>query len=271
MITLLLFLALQVTASEEMACIGSVVDYNMSSDLYIAGVEREGTAILASEGQLVYLNGPGTGLLKAGDMNDVIRPEGMVRDPSTGKNLGLYYRDLGIVRIESVQDGVAIARIVQSCSEMIKGDLVVPRRERSAIEAQGEFSNELTPIPADGVTGLILLGKDNLQEMSTGQICFINLGLRDGIKAGDRFTVFRANPPYNKREKGVADVLSTGRGYLDTRQTDRSQMQTALSMRTLPGKILGDVVIVNAGESYSTGKILNSLSEIHPGDSVVKK
>ena len=271
MITLILFLALQLTASGEMACIGSVVDFTMPADLYIAGVEQEGTAILASEGQIVYLNGPKTGSLKVGEINSVVRPEGMVRDPSTGNELGLYYKDLGTVRIESVQDGVAIARIVQSCCEMIKGDLVVPKKERPAVEAQGNFSNELTLIHAGSVIGSILLGDDNLQELSTGQICFINLGSKDGIKTGDRFTVFRTFPPFDRKEIGVAEVLNTGTGYLSNRQANRRQMDADLSRRNLPSKILGDIVIVEAGDNVSAGKIINSLSEIHPGDSVAKK
>lgn len=271
MITLILFLALQVTVSEEMACIGSVVDYTMPADLYIAGVKEEGTGILATTGQVVYLNGPRTGLLKVGEINHVIRPEGIVRDPSMGTNLGRYYRDMGAVRIETVQDGVATARIIQSCCEMIKGDLVVSRKARSAIESSGELSNDLTLVPSNGITGSILLGKNNIQELSQGQICFINLGSRDGIKTGDRFTVFRAYPVFDKKEGGMADVLNTGRGYLDTRQANRKNMDSMLSQRKLPSKILGDVVVVDAGESISTGKIINSLSEIHPGDSVVKR
>ena len=271
MITLLLFLALQVTVSEEMACTGSVVDFTMPADLYIAAVEEEGTGILATTGQLVYLNGPRTGLLKVGEINYVVRPEGMVQDPSTGTNLGQYYRDMGAVRIEQVQDGVATARIIRSCCEIIKGDLVVSRKARPAVESQGELSNDLTLVPSDGIIGSILLGKNNLQALSAGQICFINLGSRDGIKTGDRFTVFRAYPSFDKKEEGVADVLNTGRSYLDTSQTDRKNIDSMLSKRKLPSKILGDVVVVDAGESISTAKIINSLSEILPGDSVVKR
>jgi hypothetical protein len=271
MITLLLFLSLQAAASGATACIGSVVDYAMPADLYIAGVQQEGTAILASSGQLVYLNGPKTGLLKVGETNSVIRPEGMVRDPATGMDLGLYYKDLGTVRIESVQDGVATARIVHSCCEMIKGDLVVPMKARPPIDERGELSNDLTSVPAGNVTGSILLGKDNLQELSAGHVCFINLGSRDGIKAGDRFTVFRSYPPFDRKEIGAADVLDTGTGYLNNRQTNRKQVDAALFMRTLPHKILGDIIILDAGDSISAAKIINSLSEIHPGDSVAKR
>jgi len=243
----------------------------MPANLYIAGVELEGTGILVSKGQIVYLNGPGTANLKVGETNTVVRPEGMVRAPSNGSNLGFYYRDIGAVRIESIQEGVATARVVQSCCEMVKGDLVISREARPVIESKGELSSLLTAVPSDGLTGLILIGKDNLQEMSKGQICFIDLGSRDGIKAGDRFTVFRPYPNFDKREEGVSDVLNTGRGYLDTRNTNRNEIESMLSRRTLPSKILGDVVIVDAGDSISTGKIINSLSEIHPGDSVVKR
>lgn len=243
----------------------------MPADLYIAGVQQEGTAILASRGQLVYLNGPKTGLLKVGEINSVLRPEGVVRDPSTGADLGLYYKDLGTVRIESVKPDVATARIVYSCCEMIKGDLVVPQKQSPEIQDRGELSSDLTAVAAGAITGSILLAKDNLQELSAGHICFIGLGSRDGVKAGDRFTVFRSYPSFDRREIGAADILDTGTGYLDDRQTNRRHLNSALFVRTLPSKILGDIIILDVGDSISSARIINSLSEIHPGDSVVKR
>ena len=120
MITLILFFALQVTASEELVCIGSVVDFNMPADLYIAGMESEGSAVLASQGQIVFLNGPRTGFLKVGEINEVIRPVGKVRHPLTGKSMGYYYKGLGTIRIESVKGDVAVASILQSCRSMTR-------------------------------------------------------------------------------------------------------------------------------------------------------
>jgi hypothetical protein len=49
------------------------------------------------------------------------------------------------------------------------------------------------------------------------------------------------------------------------------KMESLLGDRTLPPKVIGDIVIVDAGEKMSTGKIVNSMIEIHLGDLVVKK
>jgi len=34
---------------------------------------------------------------------------------------------------------------------------------------------------------------------------------------------------------------------------------------------LGDIVIVDAGDKVSAGKVVSSLVEMHPGDSVIKR
>jgi len=271
MITLILFFALQVTAAEEMSCIGSVVDFTMPADLYIAGIENEGTAILAAQGEIVYLNGPRTGFLEVGDINAVVRPVGKVRDPSTGKDVGIYYKDLGTIRIESIKGSVAVAQILQSCYAMTKGDLVVPRTEKPAVEFQGELSNAMTPLPPDGLNGTILLGKGDSKELADRQICFINLGWRDGVKTGDRFIAFRDFPSFNRNELGEAGITDAGSHSLVKKQNNRSRLGSMLSTRTLPEMILGDIVVVDVGEKVSAGKIINSLSIINPGDFVVKK
>jgi hypothetical protein len=49
------------------------------------------------------------------------------------------------------------------------------------------------------------------------------------------------------------------------------KLDSMLGNRSLPPKVLGDIVIVEVGEGISTGKIINSMSEIHPGDLVVKQ
>jgi hypothetical protein len=41
--------------------------------------------------------------------------------------------------------------------------------------------------------------------------------------------------------------------------------------RTLPPQVLGDIIVVDAGDRVSAGKLVNSLSEVNPGDFVVKR
>jgi len=273
MITLILSLVLQVAVSGEMACTGSVMNSSMPANLYVAGVQMEGVAALAVEGQIVYLNGPRVGSLKVGDINAVVRPEGTIRDPSTGMELGFYYRDLGTVQIEAVRNGHATARVLHSCYEMTKGDLVIPQSEKPLVEFQGELSNALTSVPPDGPRGTILLGRDDLKELSKGQICFIDLGRQNGIEVGDRFTVFRPGPLFNRNEleEAGAGTSKSGSHSIVAEQNSRKRLDSLLSTRTLPDIILGDIIVLDVGEKVSTGKIINSLEEIHPGDFIVKR
>jgi hypothetical protein len=271
MLTLMILFALQVTTPSEMACLDSVLDPPLTSDLYVAGVQQEGTAVFGSQGQLVFLNGPRTGLLRVGEMERVVRPEGKIRDPFTDSELGIYYRDLGTIRIEAVEGGTATARVIMSCKEILKGDLVRPYVAKSAVQFTGAMSDALTPVPEHGLAGQILVGKDDLRELGAGDFCFVALGGRDGIKTGDRFTVFRPYPPFDPHDLIMSQTEQNSSYGSMGNQASRYMGSLRLQGRTLPPRILGDIVIVETSDKVSFGKIINSMTEIHPGDFVVKR
>jgi hypothetical protein len=271
MLAILFLLALQVTTPAEMACTGSVRDLTIPMDLYLSGMEREGTLTLASQGQRVYINGPGVSQLKTGSVQRVIRPEGRIKDPATGEKLGTYYKDLGTIEIQNVQQGSATARVLFSCQSMMKGDLVIPDARGSAVEFTGSPSDALTPILPDGPIGSILIGKDDMRELSAGQFCFISLGGRDGMKAGDRLTVFRPYPSFNPNDMVTAGTAANLSYPTARNQSYQHRVNTLLRGRILPPQVLGDIVVVETGDSVSTAKIINSRLEIHPGDLVIKR
>jgi hypothetical protein len=271
MITLIMLFALQVTTPAEMACLDSVLDTPLPSDLYVAGVEFEGVAVFGSQGQLVFLNGPRTGLLRVGELERVVRPEGRIRDPFTDSELGVYYRDLGTIRIEEVDGESATARVIMSCNEILKGDLVRPYVSKPAVQFTGTMSNALTPVPEHGLAGSILLGKNDLRELAVGDICFIGLGGRDGVKPGDRFTVFRPYPAFDPHDLIMMEAAQDSSYGSMGHQGSRYRESTRLEGRTLPPKILGDIIVVETTDKISAGKIVNSMTDIHPGDLVVKR
>jgi len=272
MYTLLLLLALQAVNPREMACLGFIQETSAPADVYIAAVQDEGTSVFASEGQILHLNGPKAASLNVGEIQRVIRPEGRVHDPWAGDYVGTYYRDLGTVRIEAVGPKNATARVLLSCQPMLKGDLVVPGTANAAVEFTGDLSNALTPIPDQGLISSIVLAKDDMQEIAAGHFCFIGLGARDGVKPGDRFTIFRPYPSYNS-----GDLSASGEGanasYSPVRGSwyYRYILNAKLRNRTLPFNVLGDFVVARTGDRISAGKIVNSLSEIQLGDLVVKQ
>lgn len=254
-----------------MACVGSIQDARLPLDVYVASVEMEGSATLAAQGQIVYLNGPKISSLKPGSVQRVVRPEGKVRDPISEDSLGYYYLDIGTVRIEAVEGDRAKATVQISCNGILKGDLVIPYTPKPAVEFSGALSNGLTLLPDHGLVSSILLGKEDAKELSSGNICFLGLGGRDGIKPGDRFTVFRSSQEFNARDLDTWGK-GTDRSYAPLQNTAyRFKLRSLLKDRKVSPLILGDIVVVETGESTSTGKVVNSLSEIHIGDFIVKR
>jgi hypothetical protein len=271
MLTLLLLFALQAVTPGEMACSDSVKESAIPMALYIAGVEQEGAMVFAAHDQILYINGQGVSSLKPGAVLNVIRPEGKVQDPITGAKMGYYYKDIGTVQIEAVQKDSATARVLVSCREMLKGDLVTVNSPKPPTKFDGDLSTKLTLIPQNGLIGSIILGKDDIRQMAAGNICYIGLGKRDGVVAGDRFTVFRPNPKFNPNDM-VAAKSEANRSYAQMRDWQyQYRLDELMRLRALPPVILGDILVVDTGEGISTGKIINSLMEIHTGDFIVKR
>jgi hypothetical protein len=271
MYTLILLLLFQVVTQPEMNCLGFIRELPIPAEVIIAGSSEEGITALASENDLITLNGPGLINLNPGESYKVVRPEGKVRNQVTKDEIGLYYKELGTVRIEAKGTGYATAKVSSSCCHMIKGDLVVPLTTKPGVEFPGKLSNKTTTYPTDGLSGTIILGKDDMQELAAGSVCFIGVGTQQGAKVGDRFTIYRPQQPFNVRDLSV-DGEGSGYTY-DKLIAGRSdvQMLDMLIERNLPIRVLGDLIILDTGENTSAAKIINSLSEIHLGDLVVRR
>jgi len=267
-----LLLLMQVATPQEMHCLGFIQESSLPLDVYIAGTGEEGMTAFASESGLVYLNGPRVSTLKAGETYLVVRPEGRVRNRVTHEQTGIYYKELGTVRVELVGKDNATATVLVSCYVMHKGDLVVPYQPKPAVKFEGKLSNRLTPYPAEGLTSTIILGKDGLEELATGQFCFIGIGKRDGVKVGDRFTIFRPQPPFNPRDL----IVDGTRSYMSYERLQAGTLEGGgqidkLQDRSLPPRVLGDIVIVEVGDSTATARIIHCMNEVHLGDTVVRR
>ncbi len=271
MLQLIFLLALKVTVPGEMACVGFAINSILPMDLYIAGIQKEGAATMAVQGEIVFLNGPNVSSLKVGEIRQVVRPEGKIRDSLTGVGLAVYYNRLGAIQIEEIAGKTATARVLSSCGGIIKGDLVIADTPQPIVEFNGEMSCETTPIPEKGFASSIVLGNNDARELAAGQFCFIAAGALDGIHPGDRFIVVRPHSKYDPGDRDVEDEASDA-SYSSARSWEFMQKRNALLYtRALPLQILGDIVVVETGDTVSTARVINSLHEIHVGDLIVKK
>jgi hypothetical protein len=270
-IILLLGLMAQIMSPGDATCLGFISDVRVPMDVYIAGTESEGSVSMSAASGLLYLNGPGVPQLKKNDVYRVVRPEGEVVDPYGGNRIGTYYKDLGTVRIDSVSKDYGMAIVVYSCNPMIKGDILLPLATRPPVTFQGNLSDRLTPFVENGLRSYILLGKDDLRELAAGNFCFIGIGSKDQVRVGDRFTIYRLQPPLNPQDLAVtgAQTFMTY-GKMEGGRY-RNSLTELLNNRTLPPRPIGDLVVVDVQQNTATAKIINSLFEVHPGDVVVRR
>lgn len=255
----------------ELRCIGFISKSFLPMDMYISGTEYEGITTFAMEGAIVYLNGPGLTSAKVGQTLRVVRAEGKVSDPFTSEPIGIYYSELGTVRMDAMRKDGATATVITSCNIMFKGDVVLPLVEKPTVKGPKEVSNRLTPYPEDGLASYIILGKEDITYMSAGQFCFIGAGTQDGVKLGDRFTIYRAQPPFDAKDL-IVNRAAGGTSYKQV-QTGKylSTFIQTLKNRKIPPRVLGDLVILDVGENTAVTKIIYSRAEIHIGDIVVRR
>jgi hypothetical protein len=270
-IILLLGLMAQIVTPIDTTCIGFISEVRIPMDVYIAGTEIEGSMSASVTNGLLYLNGPGIQQLKKGDIYQVVRPEGEVADPYSREHVGTYYKELGTARIEQGGKDYAVAIVASSCQHMIKGDILVPPAPKAAAGFQGKLSDRLTPFVENGLQSYILLGKDDLRELAAGHFCFIGIGSENQVKAGDRFTIYRVQPPLNPQDLAAdGQQMNVSYGKMEGGHY-RVSLAQVLNNRTLPPRPIGDLVVVDVREKTAAAKIINSLYEIHPGDIVVRR
>jgi len=279
-----------VAMPNEMNCLGFIRESLLPADIYVSGVEEEGLATFVMESSLVYLNGPGLKNAKAGDVFKVVRPEANIRDRLTQQPIGHYYKELGTVRVETLHAGGATGTVLLSCNLMFKGDLLLPLANKATVKFTGDKSTRMTPYPEGGLATSIVLGKDDKREMSEGNVCFLPVGAREGIKTGDRFTIYRLQPPFDPKDlivntahvRSNVEGLSIGGAHMGAVQSPityertlsgryRGELIQRLSERDIPHRVIGDLVVLEAGETTSSARIINSRIEIHVGDIIVRR
>ncbi len=273
MVTIVLAVALFAGAAvqEESACLGFIDRSLLPMDVYVAGTEFDGFSALAEQAELIYLNGPGLGSLRAGGTYLVVRPEGYVKHPETRSPVGIYYRELGTVKIETTGPQSAAALVMTSCRTIMKGDLVIPMEQRASVPTKVEPTDRLATAPEEALASVVVLGLDDRRELGAGDVCFIGVGARDGVRPGDRFAVYRSQPPFNAR-----DLTLAGSGKARTYKKVLSglyklDVTNTLKKRTLPDRMMGDLVILRASETTAVAKVVNSRAEVHIGDKVVRR
>jgi len=178
---------------------------------------------------------PGTSV-EVGEVLQVVRQEGPVIHPGTGRGLGRLVRSQGLLQVTEVQDRSIRARVIYGCEDMAAGDTLL-RYQETEIPALGTAVP--TTLSADGMIVHADLSRASLGAL---HIVYIDLGRNVGIVPGDVFSVHR--------ETGLAADPRAGG-----------------TIRLTP-TLRGELVVVRVTERSATARVLWSDLDLRVGDRI---
>lgn len=271
----------KVVTGKDLYCAGFINSTPTPNNFQIVGAEQEDTRQQFAQGDIVYLNAGRSQGLEPEMLFAVVRPLGDFRSPfvhtSGQRNLGVFTRELGVLRITAVQEKTATARIIVSCEEMQFGDLLRAFEERRA-----QAENVSQPLPRYEPTsgqkaGRIVLQRDQKEMIAPRDVVYIDLGKDNGVNVGDRFTIYRQYPndaksvrfnddDVTQRRSGgyQSDTYKGGTYSIDHPRVARQDVKNARPQ--LPHKIVGELVVISVQGKSATAIVTRTTQEVHPGD-----
>jgi hypothetical protein len=217
-----------------------------SAGFIMTGEEPSGTVIsgqdnreLLGEGQIAYILPNSKATLAMGDRLTLYRHVRKVYHPKTRKYLGDLIKILGTAEITESEERVKTAQILDSYDYITKGDLALPY-EPLELAAPSSGESETAASQPGSLQGYIVEIKDERVSTAQSDIVYLDLGMKHGLKVGDRFTVVRQGEKTSR--------FSPGRG------------------ERLPKQVIGRLEILLLQDATSTARIIESTDAIYKGD-----
>lgn len=270
----------RVATGDDLYCAGYIRATAPPEEIKIIGGEEENRIAHFGQGDVVYLDAGRSQNLREGMLFSITRPMGKFRSPykrTGGKDLGVFVRELGVLRVISVDGNTATARIVVSCSDIQLGDLLVTFAERQAPET--DISTHLPRYqPTSGVKpGRIVLQREQREHIGPRDVVYIDLGAENGVKIGDQFTIFRNKPDdaniFNFNDDDIvlrqssdyeSDKFKGGKFSNDHPYEARQRVKN--KRPAIPQKIVGELIVIAVQGKAATAIVTRTTQEVHTGD-----
>jgi hypothetical protein len=262
----------------DLYCAGFISKTLLPDANYVAGGLQTPNTTKFVTGDIVYLSGTGYTI---GGQYSILRE---LKDqnryevfPGQGKMLaatGQPYGEIGRVKIVDTRSKMAIGQIEYSCDPINPGDIAVPFAEKPSVSFHPPARFDRF-VPKTGKTsGRIVLAKDFDSTLGTGMKVYMNLGTNQGVKVGDYFRAVRS---YSADLADPVDTLSFSASTAEDTQKRPPSIEGNWMTKTkgpnihvgdMPRRAVGEIVIIHATPTTSTGMIVFSLEDVHVGDGV---
>jgi hypothetical protein len=271
----------RVATGNDLYCAGFINGMPTPNYFQIVGAEEENARYHFAQGDVVYLNAGSSQGVGADMLFTIVRPLGHFRSPFAHtqgqRDLGVYTRELGVLRVFAVQEQTATARIIFSCDEIQLGDLLRAFEERRApVTNMSQPLRRYEP-PAGKKLGRIVLNRDQKEALAPRDVVYLDLGQENGIKVGDRFTIFRRRPedanPVRFNDDDVTQRRSGGYqsdtfkgGTFSNDHPYQGRQQVKNHRPRLPRLVVGELVVIAVQGKSATAIITRTTQEAHTGD-----
>jgi hypothetical protein len=269
---------IQTPTYADLACAGFVSKQLLPDVNFVAGGLQTPNTTKFANNELIYLSGKeyqlGQQYAIVRELRDPNRYELFAGQHAMLKAMGQPYAELGRIRIIDIRNRMAVGHVEFSCEPIVPGDLAIPYVEKPAISFHPPMRFDLL-MPSNGKTsGKIVMARDFDGELGTGMKVYMNVGTNQGVKPGDYFRAFR---PYETDLNDSVDSLSFKASTFEDTQARPASIDASMwgrppgpvvHVRDMPRRSLGEIVILNATPTSSTGMIVFALEDIHLGDGV---
>lgn len=213
----------------------------LTAELEQAGVVSgsfEQKALLAS-GDSIYAKFPDLDGIAVGSEFAIVRPRAEVFHPVTGAPAGVLTDVLGSVKIVAREQGTAIGLIGRVNDSIERGDRLARLPIPDLVLARAPNRKDLS--------GVILTSDINGQTtIGESHVVFIDKGARDGVAAGNTFTVVHSGDGLL-----AIDTMTSGAGG-----------------GGMPLEPVATLLVVDVRETASAAIVVRSLREVSVGDRV---
>jgi hypothetical protein len=272
-----------VVRRKDILCTGFISKRKLSTHFKIIGGEREDEINWFTTTHVVYLDYGAKDGASVGESLYVIRPHGKYENPFTGKDIGYYHEELGVLRIIAVQRRVSTAQVVMACDGMLIGDIVRPYDQFIAPEPRAFVPLNQYDLPSGQLSGQIVLSRGYRSYLGERDVAFIDIGADQGVQLGQYYTIYRKpgheegpvgpenvfndDPLVSKKESGFSDKRYRSGEYsiiapyeYDAHVRDKR--------KGVPRKVVGEMIIVRVEGHTATGVITRTTYEVNLGDYV---
>lgn len=174
---------------------------------------------------------------KVGDRFTAYKRHAAISHPVTSQILGYRVIPLGVIQLTEMADKSSKALITETFLEIEPGAALLPYKSRK---------KEITlKAPEVDLSGYIVETRTGIQAIAAGDIAYIDLGTRQGVKPGNILYVVR---------KVKVEI-----NYFSNSDYD------------LPVDVIGALVIVDCAENSSTALVIKSIDTIYKGDRLEMK